>query len=160
MPFLTRDDYLQQLPKKICSAGVLFTNSEHEILLVEPTYKDHWEIPGGVVEQQESPRLAAMREIKEEMGLNIIITTPLCVDYKPFKNSPHDAFHIIFDGGLLSPEQLQAIRLDPQEIKSMRFIPLAELSSFTSAGKCRRLSAALEARRNHTIYYLENSYRL
>jgi 8-oxo-dGTP diphosphatase len=157
---LPRALYLEKIPKKICSAGVLFTNAENEILLLEPTYKDAWEIPGGVVEQQESPRLAAMREVKEEIGLNMTITKPLCIDYKPFKDSPHDAFHMIFDGGTLSPEQIKAIQLDPNEIKSIRFISLDDLPHYTTSGKCRRLAAALAARENNTLYYLENSYRL
>jgi 8-oxo-dGTP diphosphatase len=159
-PPSNRTDYLQQLPKKICSAGVLFTNSDNQILLLEPTYKPAWEIPGGVVEQQESPRFAAMREVKEEIGLDIIITQPLCIDYKPFTDSPHDAFHMIFDGGTLSPEQIADITLDPNEIRALRFIHLSQLAEFTTAGKCRRLCAALGARQNNALYYLENSYRL
>ncbi|WP_412102692.1 NUDIX domain-containing protein [Plantactinospora sp. KLBMP9567] len=36
--------------------GLLFTDPAGRVLLVEPTYKEHWEIPGGCVEADESLR--------------------------------------------------------------------------------------------------------
>jgi 8-oxo-dGTP diphosphatase len=37
------------------AAGVLFRDAVGRVLLVKPTYKDGWEIPGGYVEVGESP---------------------------------------------------------------------------------------------------------
>jgi ADP-ribose pyrophosphatase YjhB (NUDIX family) len=37
------------------AAGALLFDEDGRILLVEPTYKPYWEIPGGVVEADESP---------------------------------------------------------------------------------------------------------
>jgi len=48
-------------------SGVLLRNDEGQILLVEPTYKNHWELSGGVVDADESPYDAAVRELKEEL---------------------------------------------------------------------------------------------
>jgi 8-oxo-dGTP diphosphatase len=47
------------LPMKDMSVGALVFN-EPEELLVKPTYKDGWEIPGGIVEQDESPTQACL----------------------------------------------------------------------------------------------------
>jgi ADP-ribose pyrophosphatase YjhB (NUDIX family) len=41
--------------------AVLFTTAADRVLLVEPAYKDYWEIPGGAVEANESPYEAAVR---------------------------------------------------------------------------------------------------
>ena len=38
-------------------AGVLFRDGAGRVLLVKPTYKNGWEIPGGYVERGESPPL-------------------------------------------------------------------------------------------------------
>ena len=61
--------YQRSLPKKRMSAGALFFDEAGRLLVVEPAYKSNWEIPGGAVELNESPRQACVREVKEELGL-------------------------------------------------------------------------------------------
>ncbi|MCM4082247.1 NUDIX domain-containing protein [Paractinoplanes hotanensis] len=56
------------LPRKRMGTGVMFTNQDGHVLLVEPTYKDYWEIPGGAVEADESPRATTIREIVRNSG--------------------------------------------------------------------------------------------
>lgn len=75
------ENYYKNLPKKRMGAGALFFNENNEMLVVKPTYKDHWSIPGGVVEENESPRIACIREVKEEIGLEIRELKFLCVDW-------------------------------------------------------------------------------
>ena len=41
------------------------------VLLCRLTYKQDWDLPGGVVEVGESPQLAVSREVEEELGLNV-----------------------------------------------------------------------------------------
>ena len=66
----------QQATKRI-AAGALFLNQQQRVLLVNPTYKTHWEIPGGMVEENEAPGAACRREISEELGLDM---TPMAID--------------------------------------------------------------------------------
>ena len=40
--------YSATLPRKRMAAGVLFRDHDGRVLLVEPVYKDYWEIPGAV----------------------------------------------------------------------------------------------------------------
>jgi 8-oxo-dGTP pyrophosphatase MutT (NUDIX family) len=44
-----------------------------EVLLVRHTYGDRrrWELPGGAIKRGESPRRAAAREVREELGVAI-----------------------------------------------------------------------------------------
>ena len=63
------NDYTATLPRKRMGAAVLLSDHDGRVLLVEPTYKDYWEIPGGSVEADESPYTAVVREIREELGL-------------------------------------------------------------------------------------------
>jgi 8-oxo-dGTP diphosphatase len=52
------------------AAGIAIRDPGGRILLVRPTYKDGWDIPGGYVEPGESPAEACHRELKEEIGLD------------------------------------------------------------------------------------------
>ena len=51
------------------------------MLLVHPTYKPGWEVPGGFVERGESPADACRREIAEELGLDRRPRRLLSVDW-------------------------------------------------------------------------------
>ena len=51
-------------------------------IILKPTYKNHWLLPGGVVEANESPRQACIREVKEETDIDCQLTRLLCIDYK------------------------------------------------------------------------------
>jgi ADP-ribose pyrophosphatase YjhB (NUDIX family) len=48
-------DYTAGLPMKRMAAGALFFNANRQILIVQPTYRESWLVPGGIVEAHESP---------------------------------------------------------------------------------------------------------
>jgi 8-oxo-dGTP diphosphatase len=58
-------------------AGVILFNRKGELLLLLrdniPTigYPDHWTIAGGVIEEEETPEEAALREVQEEIGVRL-----------------------------------------------------------------------------------------
>lgn len=62
------------LPKHFVSAAAIVLNEHNEILLIKGPDRG-WEMPGGVVEEGESLRQAAIRETKEESGIEIEVTT-------------------------------------------------------------------------------------
>ena len=51
-------EFYKSLPTKHVGAGCLFCDDLGRVLLVNPVYKDPWEIPGGGVEIDESPLAA------------------------------------------------------------------------------------------------------
>jgi 8-oxo-dGTP pyrophosphatase MutT (NUDIX family) len=65
------------------AAGVLFFDDAGRILLVQPTYKNHWDIPGGYVETGETPAQAAAREVREELDLDVSVGSLLVADWAP-----------------------------------------------------------------------------
>ncbi|WP_203248756.1 NUDIX hydrolase [Sporosarcina beigongshangi] len=60
-------------PKHIVSAATIVLNDQNEILLIKGPRRG-WEMPGGQVEEGESLKEAAIRETKEESGIDIEIT--------------------------------------------------------------------------------------
>jgi ADP-ribose pyrophosphatase YjhB (NUDIX family) len=67
---LPPDQYVASLARKRMAASALFRDGTGRVLLVDPTYKETWDLPGGAVEAEESPHAACRREVSEELGLN------------------------------------------------------------------------------------------
>lgn len=149
-------EYYQSLPAKRMGSGALFFNSEGKVLIVKPTYKDTWEIPGGVVEKNESPRNAALREVKEELGLNKNLGHILCVDYQDPYGIKSESLMFIFDGQVLTNEEIQLIILETKELSEYRFVTVAEASTLLSPILARRVEQAIKARASNKSVYLEN----
>lgn len=152
------NDYYQTLPKKRIAAGALFFNDNDELLILKPTYKDHWSIPGGVVDENESPRQACIREIKEEIGLDINIERFLCVNYISVALKKDEFIVFIFYGGILTPSQIKNIKLPEKEISEYKFLKTEEALSLLSEGMRQRIPKCLKAIKNITSIYLENFY--
>ena len=53
------------------AAGALCRDQAGQVLLVDPVYRDTWDVPGGVVEAEESPHAACRREVAEEAGVKV-----------------------------------------------------------------------------------------
>ena len=56
------------LPRKRAIAQMLVRDTDDRVLLCNLTYKRDWDLPGGVVEVNESPHVAVAREVEEELG--------------------------------------------------------------------------------------------
>jgi 8-oxo-dGTP diphosphatase len=139
----------------LVAAGALFTNESGEILLVRPTYKPYWDIPGGYVEPGESPRSACNREVREELGLNVQLGRMLSIDWAPHPEEG-DKILFIFDGGRLTLDQLQSIRLDDNELSAYQFATPEELDDLTIPRLARRLRATFKTQQlNDAGSYLE-----
>ena len=88
-------------PRKRVGADVLLRNGDGDILLVDPRYKPDWDLPGGMAEANEPPHLAAEREVREELGLELRVGPLLVVDWVAPHGPWDDSLMFIFDGGAL-----------------------------------------------------------
>ncbi|MEV3990375.1 NUDIX hydrolase [Streptomyces sp. NPDC049837] len=140
------------------AAGALFFDAVGRVLMVEPTYKSYWEIPGGYVETGESPLHAAIREVQEELGITPALGGLLAVDWAP-NEAEGDKVLYLFDGGQLSEEDLSKITLQPDELKAFRFVSLDEVGERTIPRLARRILAAAQARQEAVPVYLEHGQR-
>jgi 8-oxo-dGTP diphosphatase len=139
----------------LSAAGALTLDEAGRVLLVEPNYKDYWEIPGGLIEVGETPSQACRREIAEELGLTREPGRLLVVDWAPHPEWG-DRVLFVFDGGVLTEPDIAAIRLQPEELDSYEFLPPAEALDRLIPRLRRRVSAALQAKTESRTMYLEH----
>jgi 8-oxo-dGTP diphosphatase len=137
-------------------SGVLLRDAAGRVLLVEPAYKDDWELPGGVVEAEESPYDAAVRELKEELGLAVPPGRLLVVDWVPPRAGRTEGVMFVFDGGVLSTTAAAGIRLPVEELRSWAWCTLPETEERLSPLLARRAAAAV----NGLTMYLEDGNRI
>lgn len=130
---------------------------ESQLLIVNPTYRPDWLLPGGSVDEDESPLEAVRREVKEELGLEIPITRLLCLDYVHREQPKTESLQFIFAGGLLRPEEIAHIVLQESELSEYRFVALEEAASLLHWRIARRVEYCLTVQNTETVIYLEDS---
>ena len=145
-----------RLPRKRVAADCLCVDVQGRILLVEPTYKASWDLPGGVVEDGESPRQAAIRECSEELGVTVQLGHLLVVDWVPTRpDGTTDVLALLFDGGAATIRDAD-LRPDGREIRSGRFVPVTEAEELLDPATFHRVEAALRVRSTGAPPYLED----
>ena len=130
------------LPKKRLIAHVLFRDLLGRVLLCETQFKPDWELPGGIVEPYETPRQGAIREVTEELGIELAVGRLLVVDWMPPYLGWDDAIEMIFDGGLVGEDDLAAWSLQPTEIKRVALVDLDTAAGLVTPLAHRRLVLA------------------
>src|SRR5690606_3777709 len=122
-------------------------------LLVEPTYRPRWLLPGVVVGADESPFAAAARAVRHELGPSVEPGRLLVVDRVPPGPGRIEGLLLVYDGAPLPSEEEIAL---PAELRSWAWCTGDELEARLSAHVLRRTRAARRARAEATTLYLEN----
>lgn len=148
--------FYQSLPAKRMAAGCLFFNDAGQVLLVKPTYKPTWEIPGGIVEKDESPKQCCRREVNEEIGIQQEIGRLLVIDYNAQVGEKTESLQFIFYGGVLSPIDIGSIRLKQDELSAYGFFDEQNLPSEMTNPLRNRILRALSQVDQGDGIYLEN----
>ena len=150
---LSRKLYLRKLPKKIMGAGCLLFDNSGKLLILKPTYKDNWLLPGGVIEKNESPKQACIREVKEETAIDCHSTRLLCIDYVSDRQTDLESVQFVFVGGAIDN---QTITVPAREISTYRFLELKSAISMLGLNSQRRLQSCLPYLNSQITVYLEN----
>jgi 8-oxo-dGTP diphosphatase len=142
------------LPAIPVSAGALIFDQAGRLLILKPTYKTGWTIPGGVMEADgETPWDACRREVREECGIEVRSGRLACVDFRPYRPGRPGGIRFLFDCGPADDAALAAITLQPEEIAEYRLAPLDTALPLLRPPIRRRVRAASRHRR---FVYLEN----
>ncbi|GGJ33278.1 NUDIX domain-containing protein [Streptomyces brasiliensis] len=137
--------YIAGLPRVLAGAAALLRDAEGRVLLVEPNYREGWGLPGGTIESDdgETPRQGACRETAEEIGLDVELGRLLAVDWVHGPGQPPLVAYL-YDGGVLSDDELRSIRLQEEELLSWRLVPREEITDRLPGALGRRVLAALD----------------
>jgi 8-oxo-dGTP diphosphatase len=99
------------------------------LLLVRPSYRAGWHLPGGSIKHSETPEAAARRELAEEIGLVAPALIPAGVAYGMW-DGRSDRVHF-FE---LRLREAPKLRLDNREIVAARLIRPSELTRLPLTG--------------------------
>jgi len=129
--------------QRIEGAHVLATDGEGRILAVRTTYLGPgWMLPGGRVERSETPHAAAVRETREETGLDVRLDRLVLIDAHRAKD-----VSFVFLGTVTGGE------LDPQmgEIAEAGWLERAEIA--VTSPRLHRLLGLIDAAKEGVGYW-------
>ena len=78
-------------PRRL-SCGIVILNARRELLLCHVTGQNHWDLPKGGIDPDETPLAAALRETREESGLRL--SADALVDLGRFRYTPKKNLHL------------------------------------------------------------------
>ncbi|TQN31706.1 ADP-ribose pyrophosphatase YjhB (NUDIX family) [Haloactinospora alba] len=155
----TEREFYDALPRSRGAATALLRTGDGRVLVVNPTYKPGWGMPGGVVEQGESPLAACRRECREELGFVPRLWGLVGVDWLPPDVSPDQrpATIFVFAGGL-EQEDLGRVRLPEEELSEATLLWPEELGDYLNASVARRITQSVRAASHGSTVYLEHGF--
>ncbi len=142
------------LPAIPVSAGALIFDKAGRLLILKPTYKSGWTIPGGVMEADgETPWEACRREVREETGIDVRNGQLACMDFRRPRPGNPGGIRFLFRCGPIGDKHLATIAVQPEEIAEYRIIALPDALPLLRHPIRRRVRAASSGR---GLVYLED----
>lgn len=134
------------------SAGAVLTDALGAVLLVKQNYRPWWNIPGGILAADEAPHVCCQREVREELGLDVVVGRLLVVDWVAPRNESRGWIGFVFDGGMVdNPDQ---IVLQVEELDEFAFVAPEQVRERLTANTADRVEAALSMRATGGVAYL------
>jgi len=150
------DELADIVPGIPASAGALIFDRVGRLLILKPTYKSGWTIPGGVMEADgETPWEACRREVREECGLEVSTGRLACVDFRRPRPGRPGGMRFLFDCGEADEARLGGVVLQAEEISDYRLAELAAALTLLRGPVRRRVEAATRA---GSFVYLEEGH--
>lgn len=134
-----------QLPTKRVIAQGLIRNSAGAILLCELAYKRDWDLPGGVVDPGESPAACLVREIREELDVEVELTGLLAVNWLAPYLGWDDAVLFVFEVAPVGDDVLSRAHLLERELKGAHWVTVTDAAAHVAPYNERMLASLVAA---------------
>ncbi len=139
------DGAVFEIPRVPASAGALIFDRHGRLLVLKPTYKRGWTVPGGQMEADgETPWEACRREVLEESGLVVVAGRLVCVDFLRPRPGRPGGIRFLFDCAAFDDETLAGIVVQEGEISEYRLAELPDALELLSGPLRRRVKASVE----------------
>lgn len=133
-------------PRIPASAGALLHDGGGRILVLKPTYKSGWTVPGGQLEEDgESPWEGCRREVVEETGLVVDAGRLAVVDFLHPRPGRPGGLRFLFDCGAVGASFQAPLTLQRDEIEDARWVTPTEAGDLLSGPVGRRVARGLGA---------------
>ncbi|MGW0928861.1 NUDIX domain-containing protein [Streptomyces sp. NPDC002644] len=137
--------YLAVHPAPVMAADALIRDEDGRILLVDPSYKDGWDLPGGMVDDEE-PVTALERELEEELGIRgARVGRLLAVDSMPKEVYGRSHVACVYAVHPRRPVPVERMSLQHEELRAVEYVPEREALRRLPDPLRRRVTAALRA---------------
>ena len=139
--FALRRALFALLRLKTTGVKVMLFNDAQELLLIRNGYGDSnvFLLPGGGVSRGESPQAAAIREVREELGVSIEDVEPFWT-YESGAEGKRDTIHVF------KAKTRDRVQIDDREVLEARFFALNALPEGVSAATRRRIAEVRQER--------------
>ena len=128
--------------EKSCDA-VIFRkhHGNTELLLIKHTNGGHWSFPKGHVEPGETEAQTALREVREETGLEVQIDTSFreVVSYSPRKDTIKNVVYF------LAWVKSKEIRPQPEEVSQVKWVEISLAPKWLNYDNDRQLVSRVKA---------------
>lgn len=141
-------------PARMAAAGVLLTDPDGLTLLLRTHSRTDLVLPGGIVEADEPPAAAAEREVREEVGLNVVVTRLLTVQHRIAERGLPERMMFVFDTAPL-PNRPPLILQADEIAEAFWLTPDEEAVARHVEGGRSRLDEAFAARLGGVTTYLD-----
>lgn len=122
------------------------------VLIVQPSYKRRWHLPGGYVHIGETPTSAVTREVFEELGIRPELRGPVTVSWAPHSGADRLLFTYT---GRLTKELRQAVSIDGAEIIGWTTLGPERLEDWLHPHVAERIRCSIKAAESGQVNYLE-----
>lgn len=133
---MTRIDYLND-PRApaansiVPAVSAIVTDDSEHILLILRTDNNYWSIPGGGIKPGETVRDAAAREVKEETGIDCVVTGLVGIYSDPNHVAAYDDGEVRQEFSIcLTTRMLGGTERTSDESADVRFTALEDLQAY------------------------------
>lgn len=152
-----QNQHYNNRPSMPVDAVAILQDSSDRILIVKPSYKSGWALPGGCWEGDETPLASLLREVKEEIDIDLAPKQLklVAVRYVGERNGRKPYTQLFFQSKL-TKDQVKNIKLQEDELSDYRFVTRADLAEYADAPRMQSVIAFFGKQSSGAGAYLEN----
>lgn len=132
-PAPVRETLVRATSPKFTLGTVCRVEHDGQVVLCETEYRDGWGFPGGLIDKGERPDVGGIREVREEVGLDVVLVGEPIVIIDSANRLVDFLYRAVLDSGV----DPASARPSSVEIKAVQWVPSDEVLDLieTSLGR-------------------------